>query len=259
MVQGLTILQGAESPAPRWQGTLLMWAALAVVVVVNTVGARLLPKIEGFILIIHTLGFFAVLIPLVYLAPHNNASFVFKDWIDTSATSGYGSSGLAFMVGLLSTNLPFIGTLLFFSAYTGETPLTLSRLRRPYPHGRGGGQRVDRRALVHDLHHSAQRVAGFRHGAGHVLLRRRPWQGPRVAHRLRLYRNLLRGYSPRRCHCRHDGRAHCPCHLRHLWLLGLGVASDVGVCPRSRPAVFQLPRPCMSPVVFPTMLLGNGC
>lgn len=106
-----------------------MWAALVVVIAVNTVGAKLLPKIEGydtslfflpisifgklilcrFILIIHTLGFFAVLIPLVYLAPHSNASFVFKDFIDTSETSGYSSGGLAFFVGLLSTNLPFIG------------------------------------------------------------------------------------------------------------------------------------------------------
>lgn len=33
--------------APRWQGTLLMYGALLVVIAVNTIGARLLPKIEG--------------------------------------------------------------------------------------------------------------------------------------------------------------------------------------------------------------------
>jgi choline transport protein len=49
MVQGLLVLN--DSPgiydAPKWQGTLLMWAALLFVIAVNTVGARLLPKIEG--------------------------------------------------------------------------------------------------------------------------------------------------------------------------------------------------------------------
>jgi choline transport protein len=47
MIQGLLVLNDANYDAPRWQGTLLMWAALVVVVAVNTFGARLLPKIEG--------------------------------------------------------------------------------------------------------------------------------------------------------------------------------------------------------------------
>jgi choline transport protein len=70
---------------------------------------KLMP--DRFILIIHTLGFFAVLVPLVYLAPHGDASFVFSDFIDTKETSGYSSGGLAFFVGLLSANLPSIDTL----------------------------------------------------------------------------------------------------------------------------------------------------
>ena len=45
-----------------------MFAALAIVIFVNTLAARLLPKVEGLILIIHTLGFFAIVIPLVYLS-----------------------------------------------------------------------------------------------------------------------------------------------------------------------------------------------
>lgn len=49
MIQGLLVLNDSSGTydAPRWQGTLLMYAALLVVVVVNTIGARLLPKIEG--------------------------------------------------------------------------------------------------------------------------------------------------------------------------------------------------------------------
>jgi choline transport protein len=49
MIQGLLVLNDSSGTydAPRWQGTLLMYGALLVVIVVNTIGARLLPKIEG--------------------------------------------------------------------------------------------------------------------------------------------------------------------------------------------------------------------
>jgi len=49
MIQGLLVLNDSTGTynAPRWQGTLLMWAALLVVIAVNTIGARILPKIEG--------------------------------------------------------------------------------------------------------------------------------------------------------------------------------------------------------------------
>lgn len=49
MIQGLLVLNDANYHAPRWHGTLLMCAAIVVVFVVNTVGAKLLPKIEGYI------------------------------------------------------------------------------------------------------------------------------------------------------------------------------------------------------------------
>ncbi|KAA6414258.1 MAG: Amino acid polyamine transporter I [Lasallia pustulata] len=93
--------------APPKLKVFLSWlTALLVVFLVNTVGAKLLPKIEGFILIIHTLGFFAILIPLVFLAPHGTPSFVFGTFINAA---GWNNNGLAWFVGLISTNLPFIG------------------------------------------------------------------------------------------------------------------------------------------------------
>lgn len=106
MIQGLLVLNNDSYVPARWQGTLLLWAALVVVVIVNTIGARVLPKIEGVILILHTLGFFAILIPLVYLAPHGSPSFVFTEFVNSA---GWSSKGLAWFIGLISTNLPFIG------------------------------------------------------------------------------------------------------------------------------------------------------
>jgi choline transport protein len=107
MIQGLLVLNYPSYDYKQWHGTMLMWAALLVCVFINTIAARFLPKIEGVILILHTLGFFAILIPLVILAPKGSVDFVFKDFVNQA---GWNSNGLAFFVGLISGNLPFVGT-----------------------------------------------------------------------------------------------------------------------------------------------------
>ncbi|PWY92298.1 amino acid transporter [Aspergillus heteromorphus CBS 117.55] len=106
VTQGLLVLNYPHYDFQRWEGTLLMWAALIICVLVNSIGAKLLPKIEGLILILHTMGFFAILIPLVYLAPHKDAEFVFGTFINSS---GWQNAGLTWLIGLMGTNLPFIG------------------------------------------------------------------------------------------------------------------------------------------------------
>lgn len=106
LIQGILTLNDSSYDYQRWHGTLIMWAALSVVILVNTVAARHLPKIEGLILVLHTLGFLAILIPMVYLSDHNSARTVFADF---SNNAGWKSDGLAFFVGLISNTLPFIG------------------------------------------------------------------------------------------------------------------------------------------------------
>lgn len=106
MIQGLLVLNYPEYVFERWHGTMLMFAALLMVFFVNTVAARLLPKIEGLILIIHVLGFFAILIPLIYFSDKNAAAWTFGEFVDAA---GWSSNGVSFFVGLISTNLPFIG------------------------------------------------------------------------------------------------------------------------------------------------------
>ena len=54
----------------------------------------------------HVVGFFAVLIPLVYLAPTNSASFVFTSTADAGNWPNYG---IAFCVGLVTSTFPFVG------------------------------------------------------------------------------------------------------------------------------------------------------
>ncbi|KAI4137931.1 MAG: hypothetical protein LQ341_004905 [Variospora aurantia] len=108
LIQGLVALTNPTYTPERWHGTLLLWAVIFVAVIVNTVLSNLLPKLECLILIIHVLGFFAVLIPLVYMAPHGDAASVFTVFVNQG---GWPTTGLSFMVGLTGNVFAFLGTL----------------------------------------------------------------------------------------------------------------------------------------------------
>jgi L-asparagine transporter-like permease len=85
---------------------LLFWAVLLFCIVVNTVISSLLPKFEGLILILHIVGFFAVLIPMVRLGTPTDAHTVF-----TTFNNGghWPNSGLSFFVGLTGNAFAFLG------------------------------------------------------------------------------------------------------------------------------------------------------
>jgi amino acid transporter len=72
---------------------------------VNTVLIKVLPGLEGLILILHVVGFFAILIPVVHLAPISPSHFVWKDYV---VYSGY-PSGLAWLIGQSGSAILFIG------------------------------------------------------------------------------------------------------------------------------------------------------
>src|ERR1700712_5007418 len=68
-IQGLIILNN-ESYAPYpWRLTLMVIAVASICGVFNTFLARKLPLVEGTVLILHVMGFFAIIIPLWILAP----------------------------------------------------------------------------------------------------------------------------------------------------------------------------------------------
>ena len=105
IIQGLLVLNDYSYDYQRWHGTLLLYAVLLVTVFVNTIAVRVLPALEGVILILHMLGFLAILIPLVYLAPRSSTEFVFAIWANFS---GY-PNGLSWFVGLTTSSVLFIG------------------------------------------------------------------------------------------------------------------------------------------------------
>ncbi|KAH7069133.1 amino acid/polyamine transporter I [Paraphoma chrysanthemicola] len=100
----ILMLQPNYAPKP-YQAMLLGWAVLAFAVLINTVGSKTLAHFEGLILILHILGFFAILIPLVYLSQHNDAS-IFTTFVNSG---GWSTQGLSFMVGLPSSVFALVG------------------------------------------------------------------------------------------------------------------------------------------------------
>lgn len=90
----------------RWHGTLLFWALVVFAVFMNTVASSFLPKFEGLILIFHVLGFFAILIPLVYMGPRGSATDVYTLFLNEG---GWPTQGLSFFIGLVGNAFAFLG------------------------------------------------------------------------------------------------------------------------------------------------------
>ena len=106
LIQGMIVLNHPQYNPQRWQGTFLLWAVILVAVFINTVISSLLPMLEGLILIIHVLGFFAIMIPLVYTSSHGSASTVFTSFVNEG---GWSSQGLSFWVGIIGNVFAFLG------------------------------------------------------------------------------------------------------------------------------------------------------
>ncbi|OJJ45843.1 hypothetical protein ASPZODRAFT_133711 [Penicilliopsis zonata CBS 506.65] len=105
-IQGLVVLNRDSYDATAWQTVLLYWAVVGFAVFFNTVVSTFLPKFEGFVLILHVIGFFAIMIPLLYLGDKNSASDVFTVFINDG---GFQTQGLSFLVGLTGSMFAFTG------------------------------------------------------------------------------------------------------------------------------------------------------
>ncbi|KAH7114530.1 amino acid/polyamine transporter I [Dactylonectria estremocensis] len=106
MLQGLISFTIPSYSGTTWQGTLMLWMTILISVFINTVVSSMLPQIEGMILIMHILGFFSVLIPLVTFSSHADPSQVFLEFRNEGM---WPSQGLSWLVGLLGCVFSFAG------------------------------------------------------------------------------------------------------------------------------------------------------
>lgn len=106
LIQGLIALTHGSYQPQNWHGTLLFWAVAVFSLVINLVGGNLLPRFEGLILVLHLIGFFAILIPLITTANHGSAKEVFTHFLNLG---GFPSQGLSFFVGMVGCMFAFAG------------------------------------------------------------------------------------------------------------------------------------------------------
>lgn len=106
MTQGLIIFTDPSYEPHPWHSVMLFWGVILFGVSVNTVISSWLPKFEGLILILHIIGFFAIVLPLVILGPRTQPSQVFQTFINGG---NWPTNGLSFFVGLLGNVFAFFG------------------------------------------------------------------------------------------------------------------------------------------------------
>ena len=113
MIQGLAVFTHPDYEPKPYQGTLMLWVVVFLAVLCNTVLSAHLPKLEGMLLVVHILGFFAIIIPLCTFGAHGDAKEVFTTfhngggWSTQTLSSFVGIVGCVFsFAGKLSQSLP---------------------------------------------------------------------------------------------------------------------------------------------------------
>lgn len=110
MAQGLVVLNYPTYEPQRWQATLIFYLVIGFIWLINTRLGLYLPKLQVAVLIVHLVGFLAVLIPLVYLAPKGKPADVFQTFVNEG---GWPSDGLSFFIGTIGIMFSFIGELCY--------------------------------------------------------------------------------------------------------------------------------------------------
>ena len=106
-IQGVVILTVPAYNPKMWHGTLITWALVACAFGINTFVSTVLAKIETIVLILHIVGFVALLIPLVYLAPHSSPRDVFSLFVNAG---DWPTQTVSFFVGIIGIVFAFVGT-----------------------------------------------------------------------------------------------------------------------------------------------------
>ncbi|KAJ9608557.1 hypothetical protein H2200_007545 [Cladophialophora chaetospira] len=106
IIQGLIALNNPDYVFRPYHTTLLTIGAIVFAIVFNTLLAKKLPLMEGAVLILHVVGFFAIVIPLWIMAPRGNASTVLFGF---SNNGGWQSTGLSAMIGLSTPLTALVG------------------------------------------------------------------------------------------------------------------------------------------------------
>ena len=90
LIQALLIVSYPNYNFKSWQGTLLAWAVVVFSMTINTIARKLLPRLEGLILVVHILGCFGVFVPVAVLSDHNASVDVWQNFVNNGGWSTQG-------------------------------------------------------------------------------------------------------------------------------------------------------------------------
>ncbi|KAK8000987.1 hypothetical protein PG991_013209 [Apiospora marii] len=108
MIQGIILLCHPDyaNTMQGWHGLLISWALVLFSFAVNAVIGSILAKFEGLVLILHLLGFFAIMLPLVLLGEHVSPADVFNNFVNNG---GWPTQALSSSIGMTGSVLAFLG------------------------------------------------------------------------------------------------------------------------------------------------------
>ena len=106
LITGLINLCAPSYTPKPYQTVLSVFALITWSVIMNVMSGGVLPKFEGMILVLHIVGLFAVLIPLVVLSDHASAADVFNNF---NNGGNFPTMGVSFLVGMIGNVFAFAG------------------------------------------------------------------------------------------------------------------------------------------------------
>ena len=106
IIQSLLVVNYDSYEPQAYQGTLLVFAMVAVLFIVNIWGSSWWPKIQNGLMVLHTIGFLVTIIILWVCAPHQSAKSVFTKFTNEG---GWSSMGLSVLVGQITAIYALLG------------------------------------------------------------------------------------------------------------------------------------------------------
>lgn len=106
IIQALLVVNYESYDPKPYQGTLIVFAMVAILFLANIWGSSWWPKIQNGLMVLHVLGFLVTIIILWVCAPHQSAKAVFTGFTNDG---GWSSMGLSIMVGQITAIYALLG------------------------------------------------------------------------------------------------------------------------------------------------------
>jgi amino acid transporter len=100
IIQGLISIRDPNYSPQNWQGTLFVFAMVAVIYFFNVYASSWMPRMQNALLFLHFFCWVVVVVVLWAMAPHQPASAVFTQFYNGG---GWPTMGVSLMIGQISS------------------------------------------------------------------------------------------------------------------------------------------------------------